>query len=816
MNSGTASYWEWLFIKYLLNIEQYLKRMKLFSTSTMLFLVWSFSVCKGSDPTIESSQNSNLLDSLQKVLKDAPDSLRVDLLNKLAYNSYYIQPQKTYDYAQQAVDLAESTDNKKGLAEAQRMMGIGLLLQNKFRESMEWYFNGLETAKSINYNQGIADNYNSIGVIYSSIKDWKKSIAFFRKSINYQQRAGNNLREAIVISNIGDVYLKTGKKDSSRIYIEKAYDMLKTIHNKTWLSMIMVRLARVQENNGNQSQAIISLQKAIKLAKETGQSIHLRNALHEISNLFYEIREYEKAESLNLEEIEISKMLGFIPFLTESYELKYKIQKATKQYEQALTTFSIYSNYKDSLYIQQDKFNLEYLGFKQQLEQKEQDILLLKAEKEAQKLAVLAKIQKQNILIIAISVFLFFVGLLSYVLYKLRKKEIVGNKLLKANNEQLALQKKELSASLQMVKDLNAQLHAYNDSMNHLAIVFITDSKGHILFVNDNFCGVTGYAKEDVIGKNSVFLKSDVHDRKFFRKIIDSLKKRETWRGEICSITKTGQYFWVDTAVAPVMDENGQPQQFFILQFEITPRKKYEEQLESQKEELTQLNQLKDKMFSIVSHDFRSPLSSLKGALSLYTQGIVSHEEMKSLASELMEKLNTTSSMLDNLLNWAKSQLKGIQLNPELFELWELVNENIYLTQSLADNKQILLSGDIDQTLQVFADKEMIKLVLRNLISNAVKFSAKGNRIWIEGYEKGDQIIISVNDQGIGMSEEQIQNIFTSSANSTLGTANEKGMGLGLILCKEFIEKNNGTLWIESEKGKGSSFRFSLLKAKRI
>jgi len=787
--------------------------MKLFSISTMLFFIWSFSVCQGSaQKEMESHQKVDLLDSLQKKLKYAPDSTQVDLLNKLAYNSYYIQPRMTYEYAQQAVILARRTGYNKGLAEAQRMMGIGLLLQNKFRESMEWLYKGLKTAKSIEFYQGIADNYNSIGVLHSTIHDSQKAIVFFRKSVTYQIRAGNKLREAIVTSNIGDIFLDLSEKDSSRIYIEKAHNMLLALHNKTWLSMTMVRLARVQKNNGDQGKAIKTLQNAIQLAKETDQNIFLRNALHEISSLHFENDAYEKADVFNTEAIEVDKTLGFIPFLTESYELRYKIQKALKKYQQALTTLSIYSNYKDSLYIQQDKFNLDYLGFKYELEQKKRDFLLLKAEKEAQEMAALTKMQKQNILVIAISVFLLIVGLSSYVLHKLRKKEIVANKQLKSNNEELALQKKELSASLQMVKDLNAQLHAYNDSMNHLAIVFITDSKGNIMFVNDNFCKITGYSKEDVIGKNSIFLKSDVHSRKFFRRVIDSLKKGKTWRGEICSITKTGKQFWVDTAIAPVMGENGQPQQFFTLQFEITYRKKHEEQLEYQKEELTKLNQLKDQMFSIVSHDFRSPLNSLKGALSLYTQGIVSHEDMKSMAAGLTEKLNTTSSMLDNLLNWAKNQLQGIQIKPEIFNLCELANENIELIRPMAEKKQILIRCDFDETLKVFADKEMIKLVLRNLISNAVKFSEKGDRVWMKVYEKGDQMIISVNDQGMGMSEEQVKNIFTSSASSTLGTANEKGMGLGLILCKEFIEKNGGTIWLESEEGKGSSFQFSLLK----
>lgn len=785
--------------------------MMLLRSVIILFFSVSFFISQGDAlKGRDISNENNLLDSLKSRLVNAPDSIKVDLLNKLAYSSYYIQPQNTFQYARQAVELAEKTGNKKGLSEAERMMGIGLLLQNKFLASLEHIYKGLEIAQSIDYSQGIADNYNSIGVMYSTIKDWQQAIGFFRKSVMYQQKAGNKLREAIVISNIGDAYLEIGRLDSSETCINQAYRILKNLNDKTWMSMIFVRHAKVQLIKGAQKQAISSLEQAIHLAKETSQNVHLRNALHELVKLYYEDQKYTNAEKLNVEEIEISRNLGFIPFLTEAYELRYKIQMALNKNEKALKTLLVYSSYKDSLFIQQDKLNLDYLKFKFELEQKEKDFILFKAEKEAQEMVVQAKMQRQKILFIAFSMILLLVFLFSYVLYRSRKTEIDANKQLTVKNRELDQQKKELSTSLKMVKDLNAQLQAYNDSMNHLAIVLVIDTKGHILFVNDNFCKTTGYKKDEVIGKNSVILQSNVHNREFYRKIFNTLKAGKTWRGEICNFNKNRQHYWADTAIAPVMDEMGKPVQFFSLQFEITPRKNYEEQLENQKEELTELNQLKDKMFSIVSHDFRSPLRSLKGALSLYLQGMISHKEMKSLAFVLMEKLNATSNMLDNLLNWARNQLQGIHTNPEIIDLNELVKENIELIQPLAEKKQISLKGEFKKSVRAYADEEMIRLVLRNLISNAVKFSGEGDKVWLEVSENKDHVIISIHDQGIGIDKEQQEHLFKASAKSTLGTANEKGMGLGLILCKEFVKKNGGKLWVESEEGKGSSFYFTL------
>ncbi len=763
------------------------------------------------DEIVVSGKRSGL-DSLKMQLEQAPDTLRVDLLNQLAYRSYYIEPRNTFQYARQALELAEKTDYKKGLSEAQRMMGIALLLQNKFRESLERYYKGLETAESIGYDQGIADNFNSIGVMYTTIKDWKQAIRFFKKSVHYQQKAGNELRKAIVVSNIGDAYLALGRPDSAEVFINYAYRILQNINDRSWMPMILVRQAKIQKAKGNREQAVSTLKEAIKLAKKANQNIHLRNAQQELVQLYFDNHSYEKAEKLNAEEIKTAEYLGFIPFLTEAFELHYKIEMALNKTRQALNTLVIYSKYRDSLFIQQDKYNLDYLRFKYGLEQKQKDFILLKKEKEAQEMAVQAKMQRQRILFASVTVLLLVVIFFSYVLYRSRKKEIATNKKLKGKNKELAKQKKELSASLKMVKDLNAQLQAYNDSLNHLAIVQVIDTKGHILFVNDNFCKTTGYRKEEVIGKNSILLQSDYHDREFYRNIFTTLKNGKTWRGEICMVNKTDHPFWVDASIAPVLDETGQPVQFFSLQFEITPRKLYEEQLEQQKEELLELNQFKDKVFSIVSHDFRSPLNSLKGTLALYLQGMISHDEMKSLASGLLEKLNTTSNMLDNLLHWAKNQLQGIHVNLRQIDVQKLAEENVELIWPLADKKGVSLKCEAESPIMAFADEEMIKLVLRNLISNAVKFSFKGGEVRITLFENEDQIVAGVQDCGVGMSKTQLKNLFNPSAQISPGTNNEKGMGLGLILCKEFVEKNGGKLWAESEEGKGNSFYFTLNK----
>jgi signal transduction histidine kinase len=222
------------------------------------------------------------------------------------------------------------------------------------------------------------------------------------------------------------------------------------------------------------------------------------------------------------------------------------------------------------------------------------------------------------------------------------------------------------------------------------------------------------------------------------------------------------------------------------------------------------MNQLKNKLFSIVSHDFRSPLKSLQGTLTLLHKGAVSPEELKDLSGGLLNKVENTATFLENILNWAKSQMQGIKLKPQIINISRITNELIKLIKPQADKKFIVLNNNVEEEINVVADLEMIKLVLRNLISNALKFSYDQGQVEINAEVLNETAIISVSDHGTGIEEDQLKNIFMLENYSTEGTANETGAGLGLILCKDFVEQNNGEIWVTSKVDQGSTFSFSL------
>ena len=239
----------------------------------------------------------------------------------------------------------------------------------------------------------------------------------------------------------------------------------------------------------------------------------------------------------------------------------------------------------------------------------------------------------------------------------------------------------------------------------------------------------------------------------------------------------------------------------------------HQDEMEKRSKELEQLNQVKDKFFSIISHDLRSPINALAGLMDLLDKGAIAPHELPTAIKELRARFDHTRSLMNNLLDWTVLQMDKMSLQAGNVDLHEIVEENIELMGSLQD-KQITMVNDVPKNAKGYADSNTINLVIRNLMTNAIKFTNDGGQIVVSSEAKGNEWVVSVRDTGIGMSMEIQKKLFDKvNPYSTRGTANEKGTGLGLILCKEFVEKNGGRIWVESEENKGSTFWFTLPKA---
>ena len=239
------------------------------------------------------------------------------------------------------------------------------------------------------------------------------------------------------------------------------------------------------------------------------------------------------------------------------------------------------------------------------------------------------------------------------------------------------------------------------------------------------------------------------------------------------------------------------------------------DELQQTTNHLTELNSLKDKMFSVIGHDLRSPLGSVKMTLELLSKDIITpaDEDYKETMDLMKKTTDEVYNLLENLLGWAKAQSGNLTVQPEKLNLAELVNSIFLLHKGNLSLKKIVFNNNIDESIFAFADMNTVKIVFRNLVSNAIKFTPDKGTITINAVEKEDMVEIAVVDSGVGIPEENLDKLFDSKKHlTTYGTNRESGSGLGLVLCKNFVEKNEGELWVKSEVGKGTTFFFTLKK----
>ncbi|MBN1926270.1 MAG: HAMP domain-containing histidine kinase [Prolixibacteraceae bacterium] len=228
---------------------------------------------------------------------------------------------------------------------------------------------------------------------------------------------------------------------------------------------------------------------------------------------------------------------------------------------------------------------------------------------------------------------------------------------------------------------------------------------------------------------------------------------------------------------------------------------------------LRELNAAKDKLFSIISHDLRSPFTSIIGFSNLLAErvSIDDHDGIVEYARIIRDSSWRVMELLMNLLEWSNSQTGKMDYYPEYIDLASMITEASALSTGGAQQKSISIMTDLPDNITAFADKAMISTILRNLISNAIKFTYLHGKIVISVKENHNGLLVSVSDNGVGLSKKRIENIFRfEKSKPTLGTQKEHGTGLGLLLCKEFVSKHGGRIWVESEFGKGSTFFFTI------
>ena len=370
-------------------------------------------------------------------------------------------------------------------------------------------------------------------------------------------------------------------------------------------------------------------------------------------------------------------------------------------------------------------------------------------------------------------------------------------------NDSLALQEQLVTET--KLHESDRRFHvAFTNAAIGMAIVSL---EGNYLKVNNALSKLTGYSERELLSRNILDI-THPDDRP------NDLKKLDkTLSGEISHfhmekryIHKLGHVVWVLLSVSLVRNNNNEPLYFISQVQDITEQKKYEQ-------ELQELNLSKDKFFSIIAHDLKSMFNNILGFSDLLKSEIKTGDPatLEQYVDMVHSSAHQTYAILANLLEWANSQRGKIPFNPAPIALQELLNEELEVLRKSAERKNIELTILIPDNLTLTADKDMLKTILRNLISNAIKFTPKCGRIELNAAHGLRQVEIAVRDNGIGMAKKNLDNLFKLDIiNSTPGTENEIGTGLGLMLCSDFVKKHGGKIWAESEPGQGSTFKFTM------
>lgn len=338
-------------------------------------------------------------------------------------------------------------------------------------------------------------------------------------------------------------------------------------------------------------------------------------------------------------------------------------------------------------------------------------------------------------------------------------------------------------------------------------------NKYKYVFVNSAFNNFFGVKTSDIVGKTA----DNLWGKECFETEIKPLLDR-CLEGEEVFIQYEGE---IPNNGVRILEMNFYPHWksskridgIISTSTDITLQKEAENNLKQNESRLKNLNATKDKLFSIIGHDLKGPLNNILGFSELIEQGYdsFSDEDIRKYNKLILESSQSLAKLLDNLLTWSRSQRNIIEVSKEVFPIFAVAQNSIKLLENNAIKKDITIKNNVPQNLISYADSEMISTVIRNLVSNAIKFTKPDGEITISAQHKEKEVVIEIRDNGIGIPTNKIEHLFEPDQTIVgVGTDGEKGTGLGLIICKDFVEKNNGKIWAESEPGKGSVFYVSL------
>ena len=574
---------------------------------------------------------------------------------------------------------------------------------------------------------------------------------------------------------LGVVHRKLGDLEKSYRYFGNALDLANILKDSIQIGYTYNNLTDYYLKKASYSIALENVLISYQIFKKLDHKVGMAYSLNYLGEIYINHRDFDKALSYLKEALilrsEINDFRGYSNTTTNIGIVYFEL----KNFEKAL------EYYKEALYINKDlnylKGNSRILSLKGDIYYAKEEFISAKKNVKAA-LYIDKRIKNKSGQIVNLNK----LGLIYLELYEPKlAKESFENALLLAkesghlDEEMLSyLYLSKYYSSKQMHKKALESLNKY---------IVLKDS----IFSSEN------------MGRFADLQTLFATDREEIKNKVE----KELLLKEIEFSTRTSQYLFVISIVTLII--------ILLLVSKFRAQKKTNNLL-------NELNSSKDKFFSILAHDLKNPFQGLLGYTEmLHTDyNSLERDEVRESIASLHSVTRTVYNLLEGLLEWSRAQTGRMEYNPILFKLSEEVRKVVELSIKNATLKEISFTAEIDETIIVFADRNMVSTILRNLVANAIKFTNSGNLIKVIAEKKKNEIVVTVLDQGIGMSQEELDSLFRIDIHhTTLGTNGEEGTGVGLILCKELVKNNDGKIWAESELGKGSRFIFTLPSSKK-
>ncbi len=649
--------------------------------------------------------------------------------------------------------------------------------------ALEYAKKAKKLSEKLSYKKGKAESLLQIGEFYFYNSDNSKALEYYLKALEIFQKTNNKFNISKCLNYIGIAYRKQGDYIQTIEYYQKALEIREYIKDKKGISNCLNNIGVVYDDLGNYPKALDYYQRSLIIDQELEDKHGISGSLNNIGVIYESQKDYFRA----------------LEFYNKSLKISLELDDKTG--------ISICFNNIGSVYANQENYSkaLEYYYKSLDIDEKLKDQVGISIG-----LHCIGGIYiKQGLFLLALKKLGNAVKIKEKIGDNLGLCETysdIGMVYLKTKNYKKALNYTE--KSLEIAKKLNL-LNEHKNIRKQLYEIYVAIEnykkalENYVLYksLNDSI-----FNKEN-IRKIAILEYSIEYEKEKLDIKLEQQKKDAVITEEIKLHKIIRNVFIVGSVLLLLL--------VVIVYRSLRLKRRTNDILSKQKNELEILNKTKNKFFSIIAHDLRSPFNAILGfsELLLKKHKQYDDEEREKYLEYLHESSKNTYELVENLFTWAISQSSIIKFTPENLDIKTIVSLAISKNEGAANRKDIKLVNNIVDEIIISADKNMLNTVLRNLISNSVKFTHKNGKVTVS-YKLNNKlgfVEISVTDTGIGMSDEQMKSLFViNEKESYQGTDNEQGSGLGLILCKEFVEKHKGEIWAESTIGKGSIFHFTL------